>query len=169
MKTKDPKPRLGLDFGKVIMGAVINGKADTSFLGTSFEDAMKSPATEGAVEAVAELVDRFEGEVWIVSKCGPSVENKTKGWLKHHDFYGQTGLQRKNLRFCRKRPDKAPICKQLRITHFVDDRADVLQHMIGVVPNLFLFGEQCDHVDKGPFIPANTWESVLDLIPAQKT
>lgn len=168
MKTKNTKPRLGLDFGKVIMGATINGKADTSFLGTSFDEAMKSPATEGAVEAVAELVDRFDGEVWIVSKCGPSVENKTKGWLKHQNFYRQTGLKRENLRFCRKRPDKAPICKQLQITHFVDDRADVLQHMIGVVPNLFLFGEQRDRVESDSFVWTPDWDSVLEGISVQK-
>jgi len=81
MKNQTPHS-LGLDFGKVIMGALVNGKADTSFLGTTYEEAMNSPATEGAIEAVTELVRLFEGRVWIISKCGPSVENKTRGWLK---------------------------------------------------------------------------------------
>ncbi len=134
--------KLGLDFGKVILGAVRDGKADTSFLGTTFEQATQTPASEGAAEAVKELVGAFYGNVWIVSKCGPSVERKTRGWLKHHDFYGATGLNPQNVRFCRKRHEKAPICEEIGITHFVDDRIDVLTPMQGIVARLYLFGEQ---------------------------
>lgn len=134
--------KLGLDFGKVIMGAVKNGRADTSFLGTTFAEAMTSQPEPGAMEAIGRLVETFSGNVWIVSKCGPSVENKTRGWLKHWDFYNATGFDRANIRFCRERPDKAKICKQLRVTHFVDDRLDVLEPMRGIVPSLYLFGEQ---------------------------
>ncbi len=141
-KKKMNKEKLGLDFGKVIMGAVKNGRADTSFLGTTFDEAMKSPPGEGAFEATRQLVDLFSGDVWIVSKCGPSVENKTKGWLKHWKFYDETGLDRGKVRFCRERHHKAKICKQLGITHFVDDRLDVLKPMVGIVSNLYLFGEQ---------------------------
>ena len=136
------KDKLGLDFGKVIMGAVKNGRADTSFLGTTFNEAMKSPPGEGAFEATKQLVELFCGDVWIVSKCGPSVEQKTKAWLKHWKLYDETGLDRANVRFCRERHHKARICKQLGITHFVDDRLDVLQPMVGIVPTLYLFGEQ---------------------------
>lgn len=136
------KEKLGLDFGKVIMGAVKNGRADTSFLGTTFDEAMNSPPGDGALEATRQLVDLFSGDVWIVSKCGPSVENKTKGWLKHWKFYAETGLDHAKVRFCRERHHKAKICKQLGISHFVDDRLDVLQPMVGIVSSLYLFGEQ---------------------------
>ena len=162
-------PKLGLDFGKVIMGAVINGRQDTSFLGTTFDEAMKSPATEGAIEAVAELVDAFKGNVWIVSKCGPSVENKTRAWLKHNHFYRETGLKNANLRFCRKRPEKAPICQQIGITAFVDDRLDVLIHMEGIVSDLYLFGEQPPNQSKIDSITAvKDWEEVLQEILPDK-
>lgn len=46
------------------------------------------------------------------------------------------------VRFCRERPQKAPICAELGITHFIDDRADVLEPMCGIVANRFLFGPQ---------------------------
>lgn len=136
------RQKLGLDFGKVIMGAIRNGRADTSFLGTTFPEAMKSQPEPGAINATRRLVEAFGGDVWIVSKCGPSVENKTRGWLKHWDFYRTTGLDHANVRFCRERRDKAKICRQLRISHFVDDRLDVLEPMRDIVPNLYLFGEQ---------------------------
>lgn len=168
MKTKKKKqttPRLGIDFGKVIMGAIINGKEDTSFLGTTFEQAMTSPATPGAVEAVTQLVDLFDGEVWIVSKCGPSVENKTRGWLKHHEFYRTTGLDPKRVRFCRQRPEKAKICRQLGITHFIDDRLDVLTPMVGIAPHLFLFGEQKSGTPIPGYVePVTDWEQTLAAI-----
>ena len=159
------REKLGLDFGKVIMGAVKNGRDDTSFLGTTFAEAMKSQPEPGAIEATRQLVEAFSGDVWIVSKCGPSVENKTKGWLKHWDFYRSTGLDRAKVRFCRERRDKAKICKQLRIAHFVDDRLDVLEPMRGIVPNLYLFGEQ----KPGALCPewavaVEDWGSVLEAI-----
>lgn len=134
--------KLGIDFGKVIISPTVNGVADTSFLGSSLQAAMETPAAEGAFEAVKALVDCFQDQVWIVSKCGPSVEKKSRAWLDHWNFYGRTGVSRDNLRFCRKRPDKAPICRSLGINHFIDDRLDVLRPMQGDVKRLFLFGEQ---------------------------
>jgi hypothetical protein len=134
--------RLGIDFGKVIMEPIINGKADTSFLGNTFEKAMETPPSAHAFECIAELVAMFSGDAWIVSKCGQSVQNKTKAWLKHWNFYTVTGFEKGNLRFCLKRHEKAVICRQLRITHFIDDRLDVLEPMRGIVENLYLFGEQ---------------------------
>jgi hypothetical protein len=45
-------------------------------------------------------------------------------------------------RFCRKRPEKRDHAIALGLTHFVDDRVDVLQALRGVVPRLYLFGAQ---------------------------
>ncbi|MBK6692871.1 MAG: hypothetical protein IPG50_11820 [Myxococcales bacterium] len=41
-----------------------------------------------------------------------------------------------------KRRDKATHAKHLKLTHFIDDRLGVLEHLRGVVPNLILFGYQ---------------------------
>jgi hypothetical protein len=40
------------------------------------------------------------------------------------------------------RRDKAKHARDLRLTHFIDDRLDVLQHLRGIVPELYLFGYQ---------------------------
>ena len=135
--------KLGVDIGRVIIGtADADGKADTSFLSGSEDRALETPAAEGAFEAIRDLVEVFEGRVWLVSKCGPRIQNLTKRWLEHHSFYDRTGLAKDHLRFCLKRPEKRVHCEELGLTVFVDDRLDVLEHLRGVVGHLILFGHQ---------------------------
>ena len=140
------QPRLGVDFGRVIHGAAAaDGLQDTVFLDGGFEEALASPATDGAFDVLPRLVDAFDGRVWVISKCGPRIQERTLAWLDHHDFYARTGVPRGNVRFCRKRTDKAGHCTQLKITHMVDDRIDVHRALVDSVPCRYLFG-----VQKGP-------------------
>lgn len=134
--------RIGIDIGRVIMAPVKGGKADTSFLTGGLEKALQTPPSPGAFDGVKSLVEAFAGQAWLISKAGPNVQDKTKQWLRHWDFYAATGLPQNHLRFCLQRSQKAGHCKQLRITHFIDDRLDVLEHLRGRVANLYLFGEQ---------------------------
>ncbi|WP_199485308.1 hypothetical protein [Actinomadura craniellae] len=138
------RPRLGVDFGRVIHGASLDlgGQADTAFLQGTLEEALASPATEGVYEVLPALVERFGGQVWIISKCGERVEQRTRRWLDHHDFYARTGIPVGNLRFCRRRADKAIHCADLGITHMIDDRLGVHQALRDLVPHLYLFGWQ---------------------------
>lgn len=138
-------PRLAVDFGRVIQGGQLApGRADTVFLQGSMADALASPATEGVYEALPGLVERFAHQVWIISKCGERIELRTRQWLDHHDFYARTGIPRDNLRFCRKRADKAGHCAGLGITHMIDDRLDVHEAIRPLVPHRYLFGLQPD-------------------------
>lgn len=157
--------RIGIDIGRVIIGPVINGKADTSFLGSTLEKAMKTPPSPGAFDAVTKLVETFRGEAWLVSKCGPSVQEKTKQWLKHWDFYQTTGLAQGNLRFCLKRHEKTHHCRQLKLNYFIDDRLDVLTHLQGLVPHLFLFGEQNPETDIPSWVThVKDWGEALEQV-----
>ena len=142
MAQRKIQARLGIDVGRVLIAAALPGGGDTAFIGGSMADALATPAYEGMFEHVPELVERFEGRVWLVSKAGPSVQAKTRQWLRHHRFHERTGIPAENVRFCRERAQKAIHCKQLHITHFIDDRADVLQHLQGIVPHCYLFGPQ---------------------------
>jgi hypothetical protein len=126
---------LGIDIGGVIIDRV-NDDTDTSFFGDNY---LKTTAVPGAFEAIKSLVDRrFQGHAYVVSKCGKNVERKTREWLAHHDFYRRTGLHEDDVHFCRKRHEKAPICARLGITHFVDDRLEVLSYL-ETVPHKYLF------------------------------
>jgi hypothetical protein len=137
------EPRLGVDFGRVIHGgAAESGEADTVFLDGDHEEAMRSPATAGMFETLPGLVDRFGGRVWVISKCGERVQRRTLEWLGRHDFYRRTGIDPRNVRFCRRRADKAGHCAELGITHMVDDRLSVHTALRGLVPHLYLFGPQ---------------------------
>lgn len=156
------KHNLGIDIGRVI----IHGDGpDTSFVGAATtEEALRAPAMEDALESIARLVSLFDQRVWLVSKCGKKVEERSRLWLEHHRFYAVTGLPPENLRFCRDRKEKAPICVKLGITMFVDDRLDVLRHMAGLVPHRFLFGSPSSP-DPG-IAPAPTWTSAEAQITA---
>lgn len=157
--------KVGIDIGRVIIGPVVGGKADTSFLGGSLGKAMQTLPSEGAFEGVKSLVELFHGNAWLISKCGPNVQFKTKEWLKHNNFYTKTKLDRRNVRFCLERPQKANHCKQLRISHFIDDRLDVLENLRGLVPNLYLFGEQPDDLNIPNWVEhCLNWEETVDLV-----
>ena len=134
---------LGIDIGRVLIAPdAPGGKADTSFIGGSLSAALATPPFDGMFDAVPALVQRFKGQVWLVSKAGPRVQEKTRHWLRHHAFFERTGIAPAHLRFCLERPQKALHCREIGITHFVDDRPDVLAHLEGVVAHRFLFGPQ---------------------------
>jgi hypothetical protein len=151
MKPQD-KHRLGVDIGRVI----IHGDGpDTSFIGATDEDAMRAPAMDGAFDALVRLHALFEGRVWIVSKCGPRIEARSRAWLEAHRFFETTGIARENVRFCKNRKDKAPICERLGIDFFVDDRFDILHSMSGIVAHRFLFGASSS--PEPGITPVPTW------------
>ena len=111
---------------------------DTSFFAGD-EAALKVPAVEGAFEGVSRLVRAFSGRVWLVSKCGSNIQRRTLKWLEAHDFWTHTGVAEDHVRFCKERPQKALATRQLGLTHFIDDRSDVLEALDGVVGNRYLF------------------------------
>jgi hypothetical protein len=70
-----------------------------------------------------------------------------------------------HLRFCFERHEKARHCLDLGLTHFLDDRLDVLAHLEGVVPHRYLFGPQ----KPGTVVPAavahvSDWMRALEQI-----
>lgn len=162
MKRKETQkaPVLGVDIGRVI----IEGDGpDTSFIGGSDDQAMRAPAMSGAFESLRRLTDLFERRVWLVSKCGPRIQERTRKWLDRHRFFQTTGIPYGQLRFCRERKEKAPICLELGITLFVDDRLDVLQAMAGVVPHRFQFG--ASSAPEG-IVPVKSWVEAEEALGA---
>jgi len=166
---KQSSPVLGIDIGRVIVGAADpSGVADTSFISGSEEAALATSATPGAFEAIASLTQAFDGRVWLVSKCGPRIQQLTKRWLEHTDFYARTGVQPGRVRFCRKRPEKREHCLAIGATHFIDDRLDVLQHLVGVVSRLYWFGHQTDQRAAPPWAqPVQDWTETRRLVLSQ--
>jgi hypothetical protein len=157
METTTSTARLGVDIGRVLIdGSSHPGGGDTAFFQGDTATYLATPEMAGAFEAVARLAALVDGRVWLVSKCGARVEGRTRDWLAHHRFAERTGVDQGNLRFCRRRPDKARHCAELGITHFVDDRPDVLTHLDGIVGHRFLFGPQTSAPPAGT-VPVADW------------
>ncbi|HEX8631702.1 MAG TPA: hypothetical protein VF755_26385 [Catenuloplanes sp.] len=145
MKQRDhrPEPRLGVDIGRVIIdGPAHPAGPDTAFFTGDETTMLATPEVPGAVDAIARLVTAFDGRVWLVSKCGPRVRDRTWRWLHHHEFFARAGLPPHHVRFCRARPDKRVHCQQLGLTHFVDDHPDVHAAIRGQVSRQYFFGPQ---------------------------
>ena len=157
--------KLGIDVGRVLISPGDESAPDTSFIGASIEDALRTPPYDGMFEVVPRLVSKFAARVWIISKCGPRVQQRTCQWFEQHRFFERTGIDERNVRFCLQRPQKAVHCAELGITHFIDDRVDVLEPMLGIVPNLYLFGPQRAGTSVRPeFTPVLGWQDVADVL-----
>ncbi|MEZ5955602.1 MAG: hypothetical protein R3C27_00090 [Hyphomonadaceae bacterium] len=128
------KDILGVDIGGVLIDRVADG-TDTSFFSDRF---LETPAVADGFATLARLRERFGDGMHVVSKCGPNVERKSKLWLAHNRFTEITGISLRQVHFCRKRIEKAPICARLGVTHFVDDRYDVMRHLT-MVKHRYLF------------------------------
>lgn len=129
-------PRIGIDVGGVIIDR-FNDHSDTSFFSDNF---LQSRAVPEAFDAIASIARLFGTDhVFIVSKCGAQIEEKTRAWFAHHFFYSRTGVHETHVRFCRRRADKSPICRELGINYFVDDRLEVLEPMLAFARHLYAF------------------------------
>ncbi len=130
------KQALGIDIGNVIIDHRLSDPSDK----TLHEERYSTiPASEGVFEAIKKLNTYFNGQVYLISKCTPWAQEKILAWLSDNDFYNKTGVDSKNIHFVRERNEKDTICRKLGITYFIDDRLEVLSHMIKSTPNLFLF------------------------------
>jgi len=102
----------------------------------------------GVIEALRRLRERFGDRIFLVSKCGKEIQKKSLHWLEHHDFYSNVGMRPSDVHFCRERHEKAEICRTLGITHFVDDRLEVLSYLVQLpkIEKLYLFRPRSEEV-----------------------
>lgn len=140
--TKPSAPlKVGLDIGGVIVdgnsllanateGAEEELSSDLHEGFMAEEGFLRTPQVSGAFDGVAALVRKLGPEnVFLVSKAGRKVEQKTREWLDAKQFFEKTSLLPENLIFCRERSEKAGICERLEISFMVDDHFDVLKHL----------------------------------------
>lgn len=157
-KRPKPVPVLGVDIGGVLVDRV-GDDSDTSFFG---DRPMETPAIPGAVDALTRLESGpFEGRVHLISKAGPKISERTRQWLAHTGFVETTGIPGDNVHFVRNREDKAPVCRRLGVTHFVDDRLSVLRHLTTVQHRYLFIGGIGRHPAPDPSsVP--TWASIAE-------
>jgi len=163
----DAADTLGVDIGGVIVDRV---REDGQGRTAGFAGAAEAPEIEGAFDAIARLVrHRFGHRVWLVSRCDEPNEAVLLTWLGRHRFFAATGVARDRVRFCRRRHEKAAICRDLGVTHFVDDRLVVLSHLVGAVPHLYLFASRAADADQFRHVlphvqPIARWSDLADAL-----
>lgn len=120
---------LGLDFG----GVISNQNTTTDL-------------APGIIEAMAILAPLFKYNIWIVSRVN-DVDSRYRvfNYMTERKLWDQLHIPFGNIRFCLGREDKAPICKDLNISHFVDDHTEVLSHMT-MVPYRYAFRTQASEL-----------------------
>ena len=112
-------PILGIDFGNVI------------------RDNESKTMIPRVKETLLALKSIFEDRIYVVSRIDDEDGGKRNlQYLKDNGFFPGLISSEEKVLFCYKRQDKAPICEDLGITHFVDDRTEVLSHM-KTVPNRY--------------------------------
>lgn len=160
-----PKCRLGVDLG----GVIIQGRAgvsqgeDTAFRSLILE----TPEVEGAFATLFMLGPKFDG-VWVISKARPKTRKNSRIWLRAKSFYSRAGVRPRRVVFCATREGKARAADRHGITHFVDDKVEVLEYMHGTVPNLYLFASDPEEVAKAWRLPyltiVNGWPELWRLL-----
>ena len=153
---------VGVDFGGVIATSCVDGPHTRTGVAHSSRPLI---ARDGVYEALSKVVAACAGNVWIVSKAGPGMQAKTLSWFEAEDFFSRSGMSANQVRFCPRREDKAQICRDLGITHFVDDRIHIMQILRNVVPHLYLFGEPGDEKQCPPWATfVQDWQQVAELL-----
>lgn len=145
---------LGLDFGNVI------------------KNTQNGSLMSGVVESLMALKSRFNDRIFIISRSGDDCLTDNRKYAEYqrrvHLFLYQSSLDKiipwKNVFFCKLRHEKAPIAANLGITHFVDDRLEVLSHMT-TVPNRFALNPTADQIAKFPadgIVVVSSWKEITD-------
>lgn len=94
---------------------------------------------------------------------------RTLEWLSHHRFHEMTGIAAADVHFVRARPDKDEVCRRAGVTHFVDDRLDVLEALT-IVSHRYLFLGALGSVGRLPsreshrIVLAHTWPQLASQI-----
>lgn len=128
--------RIGIDIGRVILADATDRK-DSIFSRDNYLNAKFVPHAIEAVEGIVELLR--PDSVFLVSKCMPVIQQRTKEILHKNLFFDKTGVVEENVFFCEHRSDKGPIAANLNLTHFIDDRAGILKSLPLSVQKKFLF------------------------------
>lgn len=156
---------LGVDVGGVILDFIKYFDTDRDFSGDNY---LQTPEIEGAIDAIASLnKGRFKDRVHVVTRYDATYgPGRVIEWLEHKGFFTRTGIPMERYHPCTERHEKAPICLELGITHFVDDRAEVLSHMIDQVGHLYLFrSPDAERPEFSSFTPhfqqVDSWDALL--------
>lgn len=121
---------------------------------------------EDAIDIVREIVNLHGAEnVYIISRVKSHQLSFITGiWMETHNFLRETNVLLDNVYICSLLRDKAKIAKKLRLTHFIDNRPEVLNHFPKNIV-IIAFQPEDKEMKKYPNVlsrakVANSWKEV---------
>jgi 5'(3')-deoxyribonucleotidase len=130
-------PRLGIDFGNTIIRVLTS---------TDDQQHLKQQEFPGAASTIQELAKHcFGKELYVISKVNPGGKEKVLEWMRDHNFHHRFGIPPEQILFCAERREKGPIAARLGLTHFIDDRPEVMIHMQSVRRRILFNPDSTDY------------------------
>lgn len=152
---------------KVKIGIDINGVlSDNKVPDYQTRDYSIFSVMKDAVKIVRKMVDAYGADnIYIISRVRTHQLSMVTGvWLEYHGILKKTGIPLENVFICYKLKDKAELAAKLELTHFIDDRLEVLDYFSKKI-NLIAFQPTKYAIKKYPDTAArsvvvNSWSEV---------
>lgn len=106
-------------------------------------------------------VELTAGQVWIISKASEPTQARTMNRLLQSQFMARAELSLENVRLCRKAKGKVEICRDLKITHFVDDCHDNLVRLSEEVTDCFWFAGKSQNPESAKIKTVRDWSELM--------
>lgn len=156
------KTKIGID----INGVLANNKL--SHITT--RDYSIFSVMKNAINVIKRLVKHYGAEnIYIVSRVQSHQLSFITGvWMETHNFLQKTNIPLENVKICTRLKDKSRIAEKLNITHFIDDRPEVLSYFS---KNTILIAYQSpkNEIEKYPDVASraiivNSWNEVAKYL-----
>ncbi len=161
MGMQEREETLAIDFG----GPVIDAPG-----GSTPAQYAAAPPTTGGFSALRQLRERrFGSRMRIISQCNEEIQAVKLYWMGRRGFLEATGMSLDRIHFVRKPEEKAEVCRQYGVTHFVEDRPLIMSFVLDYVENVFLFRPNPAEVAKFPEVRkrariASSWDDLLPFL-----
>lgn len=160
------KIRLGVDLGNVII--------DHAKFGTTPDyirngDYLKIPPVTLALESIRLLLNGGIGTLIVIYNASDVADEKILSWVEHWVPNDVINDHRFNLTRSIGGRDKIRECIEYGITHFIDDRVEVLNFLNGRIPSLFLMNpnpdEKTTHSNEtSSYVEVEGWNELTSII-----
>jgi len=136
---------------------------------STLEEYAQAEAVADSFSSLAYLHSIFGENIHLISQCQPDLQEVKLKWMEEKNFCHLTKVPLKRIHFVREPHEKALLAKELKATHFVEDRAEILNHAMKVVENLFLFRPNLSEALNYPALLKNcrvvlNWDSLVWFI-----
>jgi hypothetical protein len=151
--------RLGVDIGGPIMSMLYGANPTDLFFSDRY---LEVPIVVGVLASLTRLRSRFGADIYLIST---NVRRRPQAFeiLEKHRILELVG--RDHVVMCDTDAAKAIACRDLGITHFVDDRIEVLELLASVTRRYFFTSEDAHRSLPSNIVRVASWSAIeYDLL-----